>query len=298
MHIQEDNPDTDPDDPVVIPPNVLITSPSPDDYVAGTLIITGTAKDIDGTIHAVYLQIDDQDWEIAMGTNTWEYHLNTMHLTNGLHTIKVIAIDNDGFQSGTSRVDIHVSNGPLNLDVFIPDSAYIMQPNHFFAYASGGIPPYNYTWDFGDGTGSLDEHPVHTYPNPGTYQVTVSLTDAIENTVQQNGIITVKENDTIPPHIQLYHPTKGCYLNNQKILDIQPCIILGPIEIIISVIDNQTTVTNIEWYLNNELLALSCPNPVSWTWQESYFGTFDIRIIAEDAAGNQESKEIVGWKLF
>jgi gliding motility-associated-like protein len=33
-----------------------------------------------------------------------------------------------------------------------------------------------YTWDFGDGTGAVLPHPVHTFPAAGTYQVTLTVT--------------------------------------------------------------------------------------------------------------------------
>ncbi|NIO80386.1 MAG: PKD domain-containing protein [Candidatus Aminicenantes bacterium] len=34
-----------------------------------------------------------------------------------------------------------------------------------------------WSWDFGDGGTSTDQNPVHTYPSPGTYSVTLTVTD-------------------------------------------------------------------------------------------------------------------------
>jgi PKD repeat protein len=34
-----------------------------------------------------------------------------------------------------------------------------------------------WSWDFGDGNTSTDQNPVHTYPSPGTYSVTLTATD-------------------------------------------------------------------------------------------------------------------------
>ncbi|MEZ5059372.1 MAG: PKD domain-containing protein [Saprospiraceae bacterium] len=42
------------------------------------------------------------------------------------------------------------------------------------AFANRSTGAFTYTWDFGDGNASFDENPNHTYANPGTY--TVSLT--------------------------------------------------------------------------------------------------------------------------
>ena len=39
-------------------------------------------------------------------------------------------------------------------------------------------------WDFGDGSGSVEQNPVHTYVSPGSYSVTLN----IHNQWQRNGI--------------------------------------------------------------------------------------------------------------
>lgn len=38
-------------------------------------------------------------------------------------------------------------------------------------------------WDFGDGTTSTELHPVHTFPGPGTYDVTLTVTSGAETSV-------------------------------------------------------------------------------------------------------------------
>ena len=39
-----------------------------------------------------------------------------------------------------------------------------------------------YVWDFGDGTTGYEPNPTHTYPLPGRYRVTVTITDILGNT--------------------------------------------------------------------------------------------------------------------
>lgn len=51
----------------------------------------------------------------------------------------------------------------------------------FHAVITGGSPPYNYTWGFGDGSPpSYSADPTHTYANPmnGPYYATLSVKDA------------------------------------------------------------------------------------------------------------------------
>jgi len=48
--------------------------------------------------------------------------------------------------------------------------------------AIGGTPPYQFTWDFGDGTPQATGNTVtHTYQSPGTYILKVSALDTYGN---------------------------------------------------------------------------------------------------------------------
>jgi PKD repeat protein len=42
----------------------------------------------------------------------------------------------------------------------------------------GGEAPFDYVWDFGDGSQSPGDQPGHTYAVPGRYTATCQLTDA------------------------------------------------------------------------------------------------------------------------
>jgi PKD repeat protein len=44
--------------------------------------------------------------------------------------------------------------------------------------ASDGLPPYDYSWTFGDGTVASGSHASHAYANPGAYAVTAQVRDA------------------------------------------------------------------------------------------------------------------------
>ena len=48
---------------------------------------------------------------------------------------------------------------------------------HFFSNVGGGVRPYSYEWDFGDGNTSTDNSPRHKYKSNGTYTVTLTVTD-------------------------------------------------------------------------------------------------------------------------
>ncbi len=54
---------------------------------------------------------------------------------------------------------------------------------HFvdMSYVPDGTLPDTWLWEFGDGTGSMDQNPTHTYSGEGIYTVCLTITDAENN---------------------------------------------------------------------------------------------------------------------
>ena len=48
---------------------------------------------------------------------------------------------------------------------------------NFIGSASGGIAPYSYSWNFGDGGISSLANPTHAYTNPGSYTASLTVKD-------------------------------------------------------------------------------------------------------------------------
>jgi PKD repeat protein len=49
----------------------------------------------------------------------------------------------------------------------------------FSGSATGGVIPYTWYWDFGDGDTSEDQNPIHVYDEVGVYNVTLTVTDSV-----------------------------------------------------------------------------------------------------------------------
>ena len=76
-----------------------------------------------------------------------------------------------------------VSFEPLSCDAYGPYEGNVMDDIEFDGMATGGVPPYEFLWDYGDGnTSDGDPHPTHNYANGGNYTVILTVTDSENNT--------------------------------------------------------------------------------------------------------------------
>jgi PKD repeat protein len=70
-----------------------------------------------------------------------------------------------------------------------------------FAYSGETITPISASWDFGDGNTSTDTSPNHTYETAGPYLVTLTLTDAGNNT--ETATISITALEPTPPNVSI-----------------------------------------------------------------------------------------------
>jgi PKD repeat protein len=84
--------------------------------------------------------------------------------------------------TATSTVTVKVSavGNPLAATASaVPTSGQVPLNVSFTGSASGGTPPYSYSWNFGDGSAtSTAQNPSHTYGNAGNYTATLTVTDS------------------------------------------------------------------------------------------------------------------------
>jgi PKD repeat protein len=74
-----------------------------------------------------------------------------------------------------------------------PVSGYIPLAAAFTSSPSGGIPPYTYNWDFGDGTTSTSVTPNHTYRTAGHYTAILTVTDSASATASASQTIAAAD---------------------------------------------------------------------------------------------------------
>src|SRR5215213_6618841 len=98
----------------------------------------------------------------------------TMNQTGGGTTTPPPTNDTGG---GVTPEPLRVQPELDPLDGSTAPASYLFEARTF-----GGTPPYTYHWDFGDGQQSDRDNVYHTYENPGTYIITVTVTDSTGQT--------------------------------------------------------------------------------------------------------------------
>jgi len=288
------------DDDDEILPNVVITYPTENSVVSGDIKISGIADDLDGVVNEVYVKIDDGDWEEASGTNYWEIFWDTNTVSDGQHTITAIAIDNNDLQSGCCYLNVYVVNDFLETNIITTDQALINQEIIFESSTSGGIPPYNYTWDFGDETISYNSNTSHIYKKIGTYNVKLVTRDSVNISVNDTTEIIITETDNISPVIELIEPENALYISNNKILPLLFIVAIGDITIQANVSDSGGSgLEKVEFYLDDTLMETftSSSNSYQWTWDTIAFFKHKITIKAYDHSGNINTIDIDIFKF-
>jgi len=148
---------------------------------------TSNAYDPDGTITA-------QDWDFGDGNTATGGTASHTYATPGTYTASLTVTDNDGATAVTTRTVTVTANQP-------PVAAFSRSPSAGAAPlvvnvnagassdADGTIA--SYAWDFGDGNTATGATTSNTYATPGTYTITLVVTDDNGATATTTRTVTV-----------------------------------------------------------------------------------------------------------
>jgi len=90
-------------------PEIRITAPMDGSSVSGTMPITGTASDEDGSIERVEIAINNGSWQMVPFIASWTFPWQTDDLANGIHLIRVRSYDGIDYSPETS-ISLTVKN--------------------------------------------------------------------------------------------------------------------------------------------------------------------------------------------
>jgi YVTN family beta-propeller protein len=126
--------------------------------------------------------------------------LNCTTDSEGTYSITANIVDSLGFNTSATtvlsvspaiQVQVNVGSGTTSTEVDLGDSV------NASAVVTGGTAPYNYTWNFGDGTVGWGASVSHTFTAAGDYLVTVTVTDSGSGVGASTSTVTVEPLPTV-----------------------------------------------------------------------------------------------------
>lgn len=136
------------------------------------------------------------DWDFGDGEQKSTTTPQTTHdyQTSGTYTVTLVVTDDAGrTAAGTQTVTIG-SDSPRADFTFSPTTPAVGTPVNFNAAGSSAVAGRTitgYFWTFGDGSSSGAASPAHPYAAPGSYNVTLTVTDSQGKTGTVTKTVTV-----------------------------------------------------------------------------------------------------------
>ena len=122
---------------------------------------------------------------------------STTYTTPGTYTVTLTVSNANGSNTKTVTNYITVLGNPV-VNFTVNDTAGCPPQSVVFTNASDPVTPgpATYSWSFGDGNTSTQQNPSHTFPYPGFYNITLSVTNS-------GGCVT---SVTKPNYVHAYTP--------------------------------------------------------------------------------------------
>ncbi|MDX1940579.1 MAG: PKD domain-containing protein [Saprospiraceae bacterium] len=116
-------------------------------------------------------------WLFPEGLTSFDKNPVATFTVPGSYKVQLVAANAEGFD--TSVIFISVKGKP--------DAAFSFdQVENMVTFSNQSINTQTYLWQFGDNNSSTLQHPIHTYANPGTYNVQlIAMNECGSDTLQQ-----------------------------------------------------------------------------------------------------------------
>jgi PKD repeat protein len=114
-------------------------------------------------------------WDFGDGATSTEQNPTHTYLSRGTYTVSLTVKNAYGTSTAIKKDYITVGMGPRADFVGTPTSGDVPLMVVFTDKTSGQVTKW--TWDFGDGKGSNEQNPTHTYWTAGTYNVILTTSN-------------------------------------------------------------------------------------------------------------------------
>jgi hypothetical protein len=278
------------------PPVVTISTPMDGQQfnVGDDLTVQASATDADGTVRNIRMQFDGETQSVITGSSgTWDAFSDPdlANLQAGMHTIRVIAVDNNGTIGDliyTINV-VQVTNTPPTVSIDFPVDGGVFTAGttiNVTASASdtdGTVTGVEFFFD-GNSQGVDDTAPYGWTLNnvsAGTYTLRAVATDDDNDTTQDEITITVNPAQNNAPTVSINAPLDGESFTAGTNIGVQ-----------VSASDNDGTVTGVELFFNGASQGVDGSSPYSWTLPSVNAGNYTLRAVATDNDGTTAQDEI------
>ena len=149
----------------------------PSSPLANTLTrFTGVA--IGGTAPYTY------SWTFGDGGSATGLNASHSYSTTGNYTTTLTVMDSASASAESSQTVMVASIRALRASfTFAAAQPSSGQSVMFTGTATGGLSPYTYGWNFGDGSSGSGQTPTHTYYTAGNFTVSLNVTDSLKTFV-------------------------------------------------------------------------------------------------------------------
>jgi gliding motility-associated-like protein len=126
-------------------------------------------------------EADEWLWLFGDGTSSSQQNPLHQYSDTGLFSVTLIATNN-GCRDSLRRNNVIRIKPPIARFGFVTNCTNRLQ----FAFRDSSIGATTWLWNFGDGTTSTQQNPLHVFPSLGTYTVTLTVTnDTCSHTFSQ-----------------------------------------------------------------------------------------------------------------
>ena len=120
-------------------------------------------------------------WNFGDGATSSEQNPTHSYIQSGIYTVSLTVTNAYGTDTAVKQNYILIGVTPIADFAATPTSGSAPMNVQFTDLSKGDVT--NWVWDFGDGQGSTDQNPTHTYWAGGTYTVTLTASNAYGSSV-------------------------------------------------------------------------------------------------------------------